>query len=101
MTTIFTPLHLTNGTTIKNRFMKAATSEIMGDKDFRPTKELIDLYSAWANGGTGLIITGNVMVDQTARGEFGNIVVEDTKNLTLLKQWAQAELLMGQRFLCN
>lgn len=97
MTTIFTPLQLTNGTIIKNRFMKAATSETMGDNDYRPTQKLINLYSNWANGGAGLIITGNVMVDQTARGEFGNVVVEDTKNLALLKQWAQAGSANGAK----
>ncbi|WP_338214277.1 NADH:flavin oxidoreductase/NADH oxidase family protein [Companilactobacillus muriivasis] len=90
MTDIFTSLELPNGTTIKNRFMKAATSETMGDKHYRPTSELIKLYHTWAQGGTGLIITGNVMVDSTARGEFGNVVIEDTKDLALLKQWAQA-----------
>lgn len=90
MTNIFDELQLPNGTIIKNRFLKAATSETMGDANYRPTQELIDLYRAWAIGGTGLIITGNVMVDQTARGEFGNVVVEDTKDLDLLKKWAQA-----------
>lgn len=90
MTTIFNSLKLPNGTSIKNRFMKAATSETMGDKNYRPTTELINLYKTWADGGTGLIITGNVMVDKSAQGEFGNIVIEDTQNLDLLKQWAQA-----------
>lgn len=90
MTNIFTPLELSNKTIIKNRFMKVATSETLGDNNYRPTKQLINLYRAWANGGTGLIITGNVMVDQTARGEFGNIVIEDSKDLNLLKQWAKA-----------
>lgn len=97
MTNIFTQLQLPNGTTIKNRFMKAATSETMGDKYYRPTQELINLYSAWAKGGTGLIITGNVMVDQSARGEFGNIVVEDRSNLNLLKQWAKAGTSNGAK----
>lgn len=97
MTNIFDSLQLTDSTTIKNRFMKAAISETMGDKNYRPTKELIDLYRAWANGGTGLLITGNVMVDQTARGEFGNIVIEDTRDLDLLKQWAQAGTTNGAK----
>ncbi|MDR4933661.1 hypothetical protein RF371_07605 [Companilactobacillus paralimentarius] len=64
MTTIFTPLTLKNGTTIKNRFAKAALSETLGDKNYQPTKELISLYQKWALGGTGLLITGNVMVDR-------------------------------------
>ncbi|WP_125770522.1 NADH:flavin oxidoreductase/NADH oxidase family protein [Companilactobacillus furfuricola] len=90
MTTPFTPLTLKNGTTLKNRFMKAATSETLGDKYYRPTNTLINLYRNWAKGGTGLIITGNVMVDSSARGEFGNVVVEDTLNLDQLSRWAHA-----------
>ncbi|GEO63143.1 NADH:flavin oxidoreductase/NADH oxidase family protein [Companilactobacillus nantensis] len=97
MTNILEELQLPNGTTIKNRFMKAATSETMGDKNYRPTAELINLYKVWADGGTGLIITGNVMVDQTARGEFGNVVVEDTQNIELLKQWAKAGTQNGAK----
>lgn len=97
MNKILSSITLPNGTIIKNRFMKAATSETMGDKYYRPTTELINLYKAWANGGTGLIITGNVMVDKSARGEFGNIVVEDTQNMDLLKQWAQAGTQNGAK----
>lgn len=95
MTTPFTPLKLKNGTILKNRFMKAATSETLGDKYYRPTNKLINLYRAWAKGGTGLIITGNVMVDSSARGEFGNVVVEDEVNLNLLKRWANAATSNG------
>lgn len=90
MTTIFTPLTLKNGTTIKNRFAKAALSETLGDKNYQPTKELISLYQKWALGGTGLLITGNVMVDRNARGEYGNIVVDRQQDLNLLKKWALA-----------
>ena len=28
-----------------------------------PTQRLINLYSKWAHGGFGMIITGNLMVD--------------------------------------
>lgn len=99
MTTVFTPLTLPNGLTLKNRFMKAATSEIMGDSQYRPTQRLIQLYRTWAQGGTGLIITGNVMVDRFARGEFGNVVVEDQRDLTLLQQWAAAATDNGAKIL--
>ena len=33
-----------------------------------PTPELAKLYEAWAQGGAGLIITGNVMVDEHLEG---------------------------------
>lgn len=99
MTTVFTPLTLPNGLTLKNRFMKAATSETMGDPHYRPTDQLIDLYRTWAKGGTGLIITGNVMVDHTARGEMGNVVVEDRRDLPKLKQWANAATEHGAKIL--
>lgn len=90
MTTIFDSLTLKTNTTIKNRFVKAAMSETFGDKNYQPTEQLISLYQAWANGGTGLLITGNVMVDRNARGEFGNIVVDQNQDYQLLKKWAQA-----------
>ncbi|AKP04174.1 NADH:flavin oxidoreductase/NADH oxidase family protein [Companilactobacillus pabuli] len=90
MTTIFDSLTLKTNTTIKNRFVKAAMSETLGDSKYQPTEQTISLYQAWANGGTGLLITGNVMVDRNARGEFGNIVVDHNQNYDLLKKWAQA-----------
>lgn len=90
MTTIFDSLTLKTNTTIKNRFVKAAMSETLGDSKYQPTEQTISLYQAWANGGIGLLITGNVMVDRNARGEFGNIVVDHNQNYDLLKKWAQA-----------
>lgn len=64
--TMFQPLTLNNGTVIKNRFVKPAMSEILGDHQQRPTQLLVNLYREWVQGGAGLLITGNVMVDRTA-----------------------------------
>lgn len=89
-TALFQPLTLQNGITIKNRFLKPAMSEVMGDSRFAPTPQLISLYRHWAAGGTGLLITGNVMVDSHHLGEHGNVVMENDENLNALKQWAQA-----------
>jgi 2,4-dienoyl-CoA reductase-like NADH-dependent reductase (Old Yellow Enzyme family) len=58
--------------------------------DNRPTELLVKLYDAWAKGGTGLVITGNVMVDRLALGEPGNVAIEDERDLNLLQRWAQA-----------
>lgn len=81
---------LPNGKVIKNRFFKSAMSEAMADTDHRPTNAHIDLYSNWARGGAGIIVTGNVMVDRSALGEPGNVVIEDERDLCKLRKWGQA-----------
>ena len=86
---LFTPITLPNGTTIKNRFFKSAMSEGMGTRDFQPKKNIATLYKRWAEGGTGLIITGNVMVDPKGTAEPGNIVFDKNSNMEILKDWAK------------
>ena len=85
---LFTPITLPNGTTIKNRFFKSAMSEGMGTKNFQPKKNIATLYKRWAEGGTGLIITGNIMVDPKGTAEPGNIVFDKNSNMEILKDWA-------------
>lgn len=92
---LFQPLKLKNGIVVKNRFVKPAMSEVMGDDNYRPTEAIINLYRNWALGGTGLLITGNVMIDSNALGEKGNIVIENEKDLALLKRWADAGKING------
>lgn len=60
---LFEPIELPNGTTLKNRIAKAAMEENMADIEHGscPSKEMIRLYSEWATGGSGLIISGHVM----------------------------------------
>lgn len=86
---LFTPITLPNGTTIKNRFFKSAMSEGMGTRDFQPKKNIATLYKRWAEGGTGLIITGNIMVDPKGTAEPGNIVFDKNSNMEILKKWAK------------
>ena len=86
---LFTPITLPNGTTIKNRFFKSAMSEGMGTRDFQPKKNIATLYKRWAEGGTGLIITGNIMVDPKGTAELGNIVFDKNSNMEILKNWAK------------
>ena len=86
---LFTPITLPNGTTIKNRFFKSAMSEGMGTKNFQPKKNIATLYKRWAEGGTGLIITGNIMVDPKRTAEPGNIVFDKNSNMEILKDWAK------------
>ncbi|WP_183093984.1 NADH:flavin oxidoreductase/NADH oxidase family protein [Nocardioides stalactiti] len=82
------PLELPNGQRLANRFMKSALSEGLGERDGAPSAKLERLYSRWADGGFGLVVTGNVMIDRRHHGEPGNVAVEDDRHLEQLRHWA-------------
>jgi len=84
------PFTLPNGAVIKNRLLKSAMSEALGNRARAATPELTRLYGTWADGGIGLCVTGNVMIDKRALGEPGNVVIQDESQLAELKAWAQA-----------
>ncbi len=86
---VSTPFSLSNGTTLKNRFFKAAMSEQLADKNHNPTPEMYRLYHTWAKGGAGLIVTGNFMVDRTQLAEPKNVVLDDKSDFELFQKWAQ------------
>lgn len=88
---------LTNGQVIKNRLFKSAMSEQLGTKLHNPKPGLAKLYQRWADGGIGLAITGNVMVDRTALGEPKNVVLDNESDLSLFKVWAKAGLENGSQ----
>lgn len=83
-------LQLPCGVRLPNRIAKAAMSEQLGDRRNAPTSRLAALYRAWARGGAGLLVTGNVMVDADALGEPGNVVVEDERDIQRLRAWSAA-----------
>lgn len=78
------------GVTLPNRFAKAAMTEQMADTDNAPNGLHVRAYAAWGRGGTGTIITGNMMVDKRYLEHARNIVVEDETHLDMLKQIADA-----------
>lgn len=88
--TLAEPFRLPNGVRIPNRLAKSAMSEALGTMGNRPTVRLERLYERWSEGGIGLSITGNVMIDRRAIGEPGNIVIEDESDLPALRRWAAA-----------
>lgn len=87
---LFTPLTLPNGALIPNRIAKAAMEENMADGAHTPSAALLRLYRAWAEGGAGLIITGNVMVDGRAMTGPGGVILEDDRHLKRFQAWAEA-----------
>lgn len=89
-TTLGAPLSLRRGRPLPNRIMKSAMSEVLAAKGHAPSDGLATLYQTWAEGGLGLAVTGNVMIDRRALGEPGNVVVEDARDLPALERWASA-----------
>lgn len=83
------PLTLANGKTLKNRLFKAAMSEQLARKN-APTEAYATLYGRWAQGGAGVLVTGNVMVDYRALGAPNDVVIEDGRDLPALRRWAEA-----------
>lgn len=86
---LFQPFSFQNGKTAKNRFFKSAMEEQLG-KDNSPTQGLVKLYDVWADGGSGILVTGNVMVTLDGKGSKGDVVLENDQDLEMLKQWATA-----------
>lgn len=84
------PLTFTERSSAKNRIFKSAMSEQLGDKNYAPTEQLVHLYRVWAQGGTGLLVTGNVMVDRNALGEPKNVVLDKDSELAMFRAWATA-----------
>ena len=89
-TGLFTPLTLPNGQIIPNRLCKAAMEENLSDEGQVPGQHLFSLYRQWAEGGVGLILTGNVMVAPDALTGPGGVVLEDDSNLARFQTWAKA-----------
>ena len=89
MTSVHDPLSLPCGLTLPNRIMKAAMSEALANNAHAPDGRSEQLYRTWGEGGYGLLITGNVMVDRTQLGEPGNVVIEDDRDLDALTRWSK------------
>jgi len=93
-----TPLTLPCGVILPNRICKSAMTEGVADVHDHATVGLENLYRTWSRGGTGLLISGNVMVDQRYLERPGNVVVEDRSGQDALKKWANAATDNGNQF---
>ncbi len=86
---LFQSFTFPNGKTAKNRFFKSAMEEQLAKHD-QPTNELVRLYDTWAKGGTGVLVTGNVMVADNGKGSINDVVLSDERSMDTLKAWAKA-----------
>ncbi len=87
---LFTPLTLPNGAVLTNRLCKAAMEENLCEPGQLPGPRLETLYRQWAQGGAGVLITGNVMVTPNAMTGPGGVVLDRDQDLAPFERWAQA-----------
>ena len=76
---------------------KAAMTEGLADAWLRATPALERLYRTWSEGGSGLLITGNVQVDRFDLERPGNVAIDQSEPRTFdaeararLAAWAKA-----------
>ena len=96
------PFTLPCGVTLPNRLAKAAMTEGLADRDHLATPRLAHLYRRWSEGGIGLSLTGNVMVEHSVLENPANVVIDPTHPHTVsaearerLRAWAQAGSVAG------
>ncbi|MGI9615286.1 MAG: oxidoreductase, partial [Acidimicrobiales bacterium] len=84
------PLRLPCGLVLKNRLVKAAMSDSLGDGAGRPTDQQVELYRRWSEGGTALSLIGEVQVDHRYPERPGNLVLGPLADDALLRRLAAA-----------
>lgn len=83
-------LSMRRGQEVKNRLFKSAMSEALAEKDNNPNEFHQRLYRKWAEGGSAIVVTGNVMIERQALGEPGNVVLDSQSNRSAFIEWAKA-----------
>ncbi len=95
------PLTLPCGAVIPNRLAKAAMTEGLATAQGVPTPALDQLYGLWSDGGSGLLLSGNIIVDGAHLERPGNVVIErepDAAMREALARWARAATRNGNHF---
>lgn len=90
MPSLADPLTLPCGLVLPNRLVRAAMTEGLADAQNDPGPELLRLYARTAQGGAGLVLTGNAMVDRRHLERARNVVVDRVSAAAALERWAQA-----------
>lgn len=99
--TLGSSLELPCGAVLPNRIAKAAMTEGLATPDGRPTPELERLYGIWSDGGAGILLSGNIIVDKDHLERPGNVVIErepDADMKARLASWARAATRCGNHF---
>ena len=70
------PLTLPCGAVVRNRMCKAAMTEGLAHPDGTASEELERLYGIWSDGGSGILLSGNIQVDGEHLERPGNVIVD-------------------------
>lgn len=89
MTKLSRPLELPCGAVLKNRIVKSAMSDSLGDGAGNPTETQARLYERWAEGGAALSIVGEVQGDARYPEKPGNLVLAPDSDLRALQKLTQ------------
>ena len=102
MTTLFSQsLTLPCGTVLPNRLSKAAMTEGLATAEGIPTAELARLYGLWSDGGAGMLLSGNIIIDKDHLERPGNVVIDRPPSPQMrdaLARWATAATRNGNQF---
>ncbi|MFW2349419.1 NADH:flavin oxidoreductase/NADH oxidase family protein [Qipengyuania sp.] len=96
-----TELKLPCEAVLPNRISKAAMTEGLATPDGRPTPALERLYGIWSDGGAGMLLSGNIIVDKNHLERPGNVVIEgepDADMQARLASWAKVATRNGNHF---
>jgi 2,4-dienoyl-CoA reductase-like NADH-dependent reductase (Old Yellow Enzyme family) len=86
------------GVVVPNRIAKAALTEGLAGGDNQANERFVRLYRRWGEGGAGMLITGNVLVDRHHLERGGNLAIEgaqDNQSLSSLAAMASAAKANG------
>ncbi len=100
------PLTLPCGAVLPNRLAKAAMTEGLADHQGRPTAALERLYGVWSDGGSGMLLSGNIQIDGDHLERPGNVILDrplgddalDKAMRDTLTSWATAATKNGNHF---
>lgn len=89
------PLILPCGVQLKNRLIKSAMSDSLGDGAGNPTEAQVRLYERWAEGGAALSLIGEVQVSPYYPEKPGNLVFTPDADMPALKELAERGSMRG------
>lgn len=92
------PLTLPCGTVLPNRIAKAGLTEGLANLRNQATAAHRRLYRRWSEGGAGLLLTGNVLIDRSCLERPLNVALDgnlDDGGRAALEAWSRAATAGG------